>query len=181
MSACVLAAAVALGSSSAANAEDMSSAAPVQDEATLIDSAKLVDRVRSDLAAVGVAVPGVGPEFTEAVERAASSVLPGTRSPSMNEDPTAPDAPATTAEASPGPSAGLPQSSGGAATPAEVDPAQDPSYVWPNDLSSRVLAGKPQEQWVLNWGDVLCKQGVATGHDCATAWLTSEEVVRDGG
>ena len=152
VSASVLATAVALGSSSAANAEEASSAAPVQDEMAVIDSAKIVDRVRGDLAAVGVAVPGVDPELTGAVDRAVSSVLPGTRPAAQDEpgEPEAADAPDTPAEAP------LPQSSGGDAIPAEVDPvntdavAQDPNYVWRNDLSSRVLAGKPQEEWVLN-------------------------------
>ncbi|AGS34212.1 hypothetical protein B841_03645 [Corynebacterium maris DSM 45190] len=162
----MLATAVALGSSSAANAEEASSAAPVQDEMAVIDSAKIVDRVRGDLAAVGVAVPGVDPELTGAVDRAVSSVLPGTRPAAQDEpgEPEAADAPDTPAEAPLRPSAGsstspsqwLPQSSGGDAIPAEVDPvntdavAQDPNYVWRNDLSSRVLAGKPQEEWVLN-------------------------------
>ncbi|WP_041632047.1 chymotrypsin family serine protease [Corynebacterium maris] len=166
VSASVLATAVALGSSSAANAEEASSAAPVQDEMAVIDSAKIVDRVRGDLAAVGVAVPGVDPELTGAVDRAVSSVLPGTRPAAQDEpgEPEAADAPDTPAEAPLRPSAGsstspsqwLPQSSGGDAIPAEVDPvntdavAQDPNYVWRNDLSSRVLAGKPQEEWVLN-------------------------------
>lgn len=166
VSASVLAAAVTLGSSSAANAEEASSAAPVQDEMAVIDSAKIVDRVRGDLAAVGVAVPGVDPELTGAVDRAVSSVLPGTRPAAQDEqsEPEAADTPETRAEAPLRPSAGsstspsqwLPQSSGGDAIPAEVDPvntdavAQDPNYVWRNDLSSRVLAGKPQEEWVLN-------------------------------
>lgn len=166
VSASVLAAAVTLGSSSVANAEEASSAAPVQDEATVVDSAKIVDRVRDDLAAVGVAVPGVDPELTGAVDRAVSSVLPGTRPAAQAEqsEPEAADTPETRAEVPLRPSAGsstspsqwLPQSSGGDAIPAEVDPvntdavAQDPNYVWRNDLSSRVLAGKPQEEWVLN-------------------------------
>lgn len=166
VSASVLAAAVTLGSSSAANAEEASSAAPVQDEMAVIDSAKIVDRVRDDLAAVGVAVPGVDPELTGAVDRAVSSVLPGTRPAAQAEqsEPEAADTPETRAEVPLRPSAGsstspsqwLPQSSGGDAIPAEVDPvntdavAQDPNYVWRNDLSSRVLAGKPQEEWVLN-------------------------------
>lgn len=166
VSASVLAAAVTLGSSSVANAEEASSAAPVQDEMAVIDSAKIVDRVRDDLAAVGVAVPGVDPELTGAVDRAVSSVLPGTRPAAQAEqsEPEAADTPDTRAEVPLRPSAGsstspsqwLPQSSGGDAIPAEVDPvntdavAQDPNYVWRNDLSSRVLAGKPQEEWVLN-------------------------------
>lgn len=164
MAASVMAAAVALGSSLAANAEDMSSAAPVQGEAAVIDSAKIVDRVRGDLAEVGVIAPGVDPQLTEAVDRAVSSVLPGTR-PAVQDEPGEPaDTPGTPTEAPLRPSAGssnpasqwFPQSSGGDTVPTEVDSvntdavAQDPNYVWRNDLSSRVWAGKPQEEWVLN-------------------------------
>lgn len=156
LSASVLAAAVAVGSSSAAQAEDASSAAPAQDEAAVIDSANLIDRVRDDLAAVGVSIPGVERELTEAVDRAVSSVLPGTRPAAQAErgQPEAPQAPEP--PAAPHSSASVPQSSGGDAVPAEVDPvdtgalSQDPNYVWRNDLASRALAGKPQEEWVLN-------------------------------
>lgn len=117
----------------------------VQDEVdkhvnTTVDSAAFINEARTGLAEFGISTPGVGASVTDSVDRAIVNAVPGTT-------------------LAPEPAAEPVEEPAVAPAPAEVPPpapeseraqVSDPNYRWRNDTSSKVLAAKPQADYVLH-------------------------------
>lgn len=112
-----------------------------QVNAVEVDSAAFVDDVRGQLRSLGIETPAVDKQLTDTVDAALLDAVPSAVAPAEQAETSEPAEPAETT-----------QPDTAATEQAASAPAQqsDPNYVWRDDLSSRVLAGKPLAEEVLH-------------------------------
>lgn len=119
-----------------------------------VSSADVVDQVRGQLAAVGVQTPTVDEALTDAVDEAIVTHVPNTRLSGAAAGESLPDE--GVAET------GRAEYADPVEMPVEITDEMrerfveeeavplDPNYVWTNDPVSKVMAGKPLEEWILH-------------------------------
>lgn len=138
--------------SSAAELPALPPAAPVE-----VASADVVEQVRGQLASIGVQTPGVDAAVTDAVDEAIVTHVPNTelREAAVDEAPVPGDRAqyvdrADVPEQAPAQSpVEVTDEIRGRFVEEEAVPL-DPNYRWMNDPVSKVMAGKPLEDWVLH-------------------------------
>lgn len=140
------------------------------EEGPMVDSAGFVDNVRGQLQQWGIQTPELDREITDAIDQQIASALPQHRSPqrpqasasgagaaSFDNDPAAETRGDRAADgngygnSADGNSADANAYDGIGERPAIIEnPAIDPNMRWVNDPLSKILAGKPTEDFVLH-------------------------------